>query len=143
MVNCSLLNKLLLYMDNIFYLNDGGCCYIAYVIARNCEKYKIPYKVVFCDEEDIFPEDIVSKIKKRSKKGIFTDQEYSCCHINIKIKNININPMDWDFEYETNDINSKDLLWIYRKGDWNKCYETSNNSLISKFLNKVCEKTLN
>lgn len=45
------LNQLCKVLESSFFVNEGGCCYIAYVIAKNLEKLNIPYKVVLCDED--------------------------------------------------------------------------------------------
>ena len=29
------------------YINSGGCCYIAYLLAKQLERRKIPFKVIF------------------------------------------------------------------------------------------------
>lgn len=140
------LNNLLNDLDSIIKINHGGCCYIAYLIARNCEYRNIKYQVVIRDS-DITPKDTrkyYSKIKRRASGGIFPDDQYACNHIYIRIKGININP-DGDYGDENEcvmNLNSKDLLWIYRMGEWNESYDTTNNSILSKFINIICEKVL-
>lgn len=138
----NLLNNLLSDIDNILDINSGGCCYIAYIIAKYCDLHNIKYSVIFTDYEDLFS-NVDNLIKNRSSKGIFDDSEYSCNHIYLKINNICINKEELEYSYESDIINSDDLLWIYRNGDWNETYDTANNSIISKFINKICERTLN
>ena len=138
----NLLNKILSDIDNILDINCGGCCYIAYVIAKYCDTHNIPYYVVFTDNEDLFS-NVDERIKSRSRTGIFDDGEYSCNHIYLNINNMNINfDTFMEYHYKSNSINSDDLLWIYKRGNWNDIYDKNNNSIISKFINKICEKTL-
>jgi hypothetical protein len=124
-------------LESSFFINQGGCCYIAYVIAKNLEKLNIPYKVVLCDEDIVVDEKdyYYGNIKKRSRKGII-HYEYSFNHVYLTIDDMAINYVSYlnDNPIELF-LNSKDLFWIYKKGDWNRVYDSKLNPKIYKIIN--------
>ena len=67
------LDKLCKFLDEVYNINCGGCCYVAACLAECLQKDNISYQVVVLE----CPEDIVkfSKIKK------------SCCHYFLSINN--------------------------------------------------------
>lgn len=131
------LNQLCKVLESNFFVNEGGCCYIAYVIAKNLEKLNIPYKVVLCDEGIVETEKdfYYGNIKKRSRKGIY-DYNYSFTHVYLTIDNLAINYVDYLDENPIElFLNSKDLFWIYKKGAWNPIYDSKLNPKIYKIIN--------
>lgn len=134
------LKKLVTFIDNTYNINNGGCCYLSYIIAKQLEKHNIPYLVGITSYGDFDISEIKSNINKRSRNGVFNFDDYGCYHISIKIGHLDVNVIeDNTSDVEYINLTSKDLHWLYNKGlensDWNTTYNTDNNQIISKFIN--------
>ena len=134
------LKKLVTFIDNTYNINEGGCCYLSYIIAKQLEKHNIPYLVGITSYGDFDISEIKSNINKRSRNGVFSFDDYGCNHISIKIGHLDVNVIeDNTSDVEYINLTSKDLYWLYNKGlknsDWNTTYNTDNNQIISKFIN--------
>ena len=134
------LKNLVTFIDNTYNINEGGCCYLSYIIAKQLEKYNIPYLVGITSYGDYDISEIKSNINKRSRNGVFDFDDYGCNHISIKIGYLDVNVIEDDTsDVEYINLTSKDLHWLYNKGlknsDWNTTYNTDNNQIISKFIN--------
>ena len=132
------LKKLVTFIDDAYDINNGGCCYLSYLLAKQLEKHNIPFLVGISWETDCSIDEIKNNISNRSKDGVFSDDDYGCYHISIQIERVDINSLYCsDTEYIS--LASKDLHWLYNKGlknsDWNTTYNTDNNQIISKFIN--------
>ena len=44
------LNSLCKEMNKEFFINHGGCCYVAAVIAENLERCNIPHTIIHYDK---------------------------------------------------------------------------------------------
>lgn len=139
-INITQLNSLLIDLDKILKINSGGCCYIAYIIAKNLEKYKIPFKVILMDDDLKEQSYYFQGIKNREPSVV----DYGFAHVCIKVYSKVINPYRFKdrIGLRTVELNSKDLLWMYRRGDWNELYDITNNSILIRFLNKICKKLI-
>ena len=133
------LKKLITFIDNTYNINEGGCCYLTYIIAKQLEKHNIPYLVGITSYGDFDISEIKSNINKRSRNGVFSFDDYGCNHISIKIGHLDVNVIEDIHNVEYINLTSKDLHWLYNKGlknsDWNTTYNTDNNQIISKFIN--------
>ena len=134
------LKNLVTFIDNTYNINEGGCCYLSYIIAKQLEKHNIPYLVGITSYGDFDISEIKSNINRRSRNGVFNFGDYGCYHISIKIGHLDVNVIeDNTSDVEYINLTSKDLHWLYNKGlknsDWNTTYNTDNNQIISKFIN--------
>ena len=133
------LKKLVTFIDNTYSINEGGCCYLSYIVAKQLEKHNIPYLVGITSYGDFDISEIKSNINKRSRNGVFSFDDYGCNHISIKIGHLDVNVIEDINDVEYINLTSKDLYWLYNKGikngDWNTTYNTDNNQIISKFIN--------
>lgn len=134
------LKNLVTFIDNTYNINEGGCCYLSYIIAKQLEKHNIPYLVGITNYGDFDISEIKSNINRRSRNGVFSFDDYGCNHISIKIGHLDVNVIeDNTSDVEYINLTSKDLHWLYNKGikngDWNTTYNTDNNQIISKFIN--------
>ena len=133
------LKKLITFIDNTYDINNGGCCYLLYIVAKQLEKHNIPYLVGITSYGDFDISEIKSNINKRSRNGVFSFDDYGCNHISIKIGHLDVNVIEDTNDVEYINLTSKDLHWLYNKGlknsDWNTTYNTDNNQIISKFIN--------
>ena len=109
------LNCLCFELSECYDINNGGCCYVAAVIAEQLEKYNIPFKVGYAE---------------------------SPTHYAIKVCDRYINRDDFKFKH-IYEWNSKYLYNEYKEGLWNDMYNKKNNlavktkikSLFSKYEN--------
>lgn len=122
------LDKLCKFLDEVYDINCGGCCYVAACLAECLQKDNISYQVVVIE----CPEGIVkfSKIKR------------SCCHYFLSINNNDINGYEdvGDDEYGVFDnISSRSLFNHYKKYSWNNCYNSNKNKFIKKIIKQYYE----
>ena len=114
------LNKLCKEMDDYYYINCGGCCYVAAVLAKNLESVNIPYALVHYD--------------------------LNGCHYAIKVDDRYLNRSDYrkeeiiDFD---EDITSDDIFDIYYEGHWNDIYNKRWNLIVSTRIKSLFRKYAN
>lgn len=107
------LNTLCIKLDNEWNINRGGCCYVAYVLAKYLEECEIPFIV----------------------------REYeSPCHYVVEVSDRCLNRSGFDGYYIPYDWNSNDLLNIYKKGSWNWVYKVKHNSAIHLKIKAIFNK---
>lgn len=107
------LNTLCTKLDDEWDINCGGCCYVAYVLAKYLEEYKIPFIVRDYD----FPTHYVVEVSDRClNRGGFDG-----CYISY----------DWT---------SDKLLDIYKTSSWNKYYDVKHNSAVHLKIKAVFNK---
>lgn len=136
-----LINDLCKILDDNYNINSGGCCYVAYILAKNLEKYHISYKVAF---SDLYQCKSGSSIINESEIEVKYNK-YSCCHTWIIVSDYHINGFDNYENFDlTANLTSKELLTMYNKGKWNDEYSTSNNKLIRRLISStfksLCQK---
>lgn len=129
------LNSICSCLDKIYRINNGGCCYIAYIIADILYKEGIDYEVVVVPEED---SDLPDK---------FEDIKDSAYHVFIKVKfkdeDYLINSDDCslegdDTEYEArsyNNVTPEEILNYYNSFHWNWVYNAVKNKFIKYVIN--------
>lgn len=135
------LNTVCYDLHTKYFINFGGCCYVAYIIAKRLEKLHIRYKFVISDYE--FYGDIPSSLKCRksikSRDNNFTYMD-TRCHYYLEINNKYINPMYNHGRYDSVSIgwiNSDDILYLYKKGSWNNSFKHKYIPNIEKSINLV------
>lgn len=137
-------NNLFSYLDEVFYINAGGCCFVAYVLAKKLESLKKEFRLVLYDDEYLDDTDsgvIRENIKSRNLCKC-PNGDNTCSHYAIKVRNLGIiNPSDFKNEKHVTikDISSRDILWIYEQGEWNECYNPQVNDIIEKNIDLIFE----
>ena len=120
------LDKACIELDNKYNINNGGCCYVAYVLFKLLEKDGLNPILIINDYSDYLDEnDIEYNLK------------YSHYHYCVKICNKYINYIDdgEDLDYvEIPNISAKEVLNLYKNGSWNRDYDKSLNKKIAKIL---------
>lgn len=117
-----LLNELLDSLNSKYRINEGGCCYVAYIIARNLKKLNIDFNIMFTDSE---PLDI---------RNIHNNE--SVYHVYLHIPYIgDVNPMYSEYNKKFN-LSIKELLVYYNNSIWNNTYNPEFNNCINKQINK-------
>lgn len=107
------LNALCIKLDNIYNINNGGCCYVAYVLAKYLEEYKIPFTV----REYDFPSHYVVEVSR------------GC-----------LNRSGFNGYYESYNWDSNSLLKMYREYSWNTRYNVKHNSAVHLKIKAIFNK---
>ena len=134
------LNRLCQLLNKKYSINRGGCCYVAYLIARNFDRLHIPYKLVIFDHYDkdlmAVKQELYKQRSHRSSYKSVTGAN-SCTHYCLQVGEELINAANYSrlFKYVIPDINYKHILWIYHHGLWNRRYCTRNNLAIKRIIN--------
>ena len=110
------LNKLCNKLDEQYSINHGGCCFVAATLARQLEKYNIPFSVIY----------------------------YNLCgtHFAIKVSDRIINRAEYR-KREIEDIyfwNSEYLYETYYSEDWNPTYNTQYNLVVEEKIKSVFKR---
>lgn len=110
------INELCLNLDYKYDINNGGCCFVAAVIAQQLENYNIPYEVY---------------------------EYFSPCHYIIKVSDRCLNnPREYYFrdKYIMEDYNSSKLFKLYYEEDWNEKYSRKWNLIVETKLKSLFRK---
>lgn len=141
------LNKFLCKLNKKYCINDGGCCFVASILAEMFDKYNIKYSLVIQATDYKDSKEVENEIK--SNKANY-DAEDSCVmfgtcdHYSLQVENYGIIndyqeyysdgcPVDY-YYYKFDNISAKDIAWIYSNGIWNTKYSIKQNKLISNLL---------
>lgn len=119
-------------LDKIYHINNGGCCYISYIIADILHKEGIDYEVIVVPgEETDLPDN-------------FDDITYSAYHVFIKV---DINDKDYlinSYECSTEDIaisyvdiTPEQILAYYKRTTWNNLYNVAKNKFVKYVINLI------
>lgn len=110
------INKLCLELDSKYKINDGGCCFVAACLARQLEKYKIPFTLIHYNEWS--------------------------CHYAIKVKDRYLNRCDFRKNEISAEIKCRAsyISNIYYNKDWNPMYSIQNNLTVEKAIIAVFKK---
>lgn len=146
------LNRLCTQLDNDYYINEGGCCYVAYVIAKLMNRYNINdyYLSIVNTEpkEQLFVLDNIKRRKKKDDEDHLIIKDGTCNHYFITINNKKINGCGYFWKspklFRMNiSINPNDILWIYHNGNWCDTYDKRNNLAVYnriEYIFKQCQK---
>lgn len=125
------LNHICSKLDDKYDINNGGCCYTAYCIAKILEKANLKFYLVALDREYQF-----------YKESKIADLQRSCNHYAIRIKT-DCNSYTINISSFTN-VRSKelkasaaDILEHYNQHLWNEMYNTANNSNVQTTIEKT------
>lgn len=135
------LNDLCNTLIEEYDINSGGCCFVAYVIAKQLDKLHIKYSL---QVSDYYPKDEVAinrevRNKKRNACDTFSVTGFNTCsHYYLKVEGGgNVNQDECPSEetvYTITGINHSNIGWIYKNGSWNSQYSKRNNKLIKKII---------
>lgn len=143
------INDLCIKLSGRYHINCGGCCYLAYLLAKNLEQLNIRYDFVI-EEYGIkssyrsheFTKLELRKAIKSNKRRINGVGFISCCHYTVKIDGILCNTIpnsNWQ-SISVACIKPEHILSIYDKGHWNDTYNTDNNPIIERIVNYAFKK---
>lgn len=112
-------------LNTIYDINNGGCCYIAYVIAEILEKENIQFLVM------VDADDCLENFKD------YNDVHHIWIQTEDSGYKIDINKGGWESGYDYCYVTSKDILDMYNKGEWNDMYNASKNRFIKHIINEL------
>ena len=107
------INKLCLELDEKYNINNGGCCYVAYCIAKQLELHNIPFKII---HYNLFG-----------------------CHYAIKVSDRYLNRSDFRKKeiFKVMNCCADELLNIYYSESWNQAYDVKHNLLVRKLIQEL------
>lgn len=134
------INRLCEFLDEEYYINCGGCCFIASLLAEHLDRLKISYSLVAYDylekDLDYIQHEVSSKIKNKSCRKSVTGN-HTCNHYCLIIEGAGeVNSGDFSecSRHVIKDVRSSNIRWIYRNGKWNCDYDTRNNKAIKNIV---------
>lgn len=109
-----MINELLNRLNDKHHFNSGGCCLVAYLIARELERLKEPFKLV---------------IQNSSWRG----NHY--CLVCDRFGMIN------GFDKHQNQIaleaSSETIRRLYEENEWSSRYDTNNNKILEEEIKHI------
>lgn len=131
---CKVLDSICQSLDNIYLINDGGCCWIAYCICKLL--YNSGFRVDLA---------LVNRLHEINI-GNIKDLNESLTHYFIKLGNYTINQGE-DFEDKEyvvlTDVKPNDLLDHYKSQEWCCTYDHRKNYVVYKILKTIYFDKLN
>lgn len=140
------INTVAAYCEDKYSINHGGCCYFAYLVARELDKRKVKYKLAI--EDWTFSKKFCKTNRLKARKAIKSRKQYvsgnslvNCNHFTLMIGDELVN---YEQGYEQviliSYVHAEDIEWIYKTGRWNSCYKTKNNPIVEKLVIKAFDK---
>lgn len=117
------LNNLCKFLDEEYDINAGGCCYIAYCLAKLLSKDKFKFRVIVYEDYEL--------------KDKFSEISESHYHYAIGIGNYTINPTECDEDFCRNiyyNVRASEILNHYKNNSWNEYYNSTKNKFIFKII---------
>lgn len=134
------LNKLCITLEDNYDINCGGCCYVAYEIAKHLDRLNIRYQLAIANYSYLKKSAINTEIRSKRRNAKDTESVTgfnTCSHYFIKIDGGGgVNQGSWKDcpVYLVTEINHRNIQWIYRMGSWNDMYEKHHNKHIKKLI---------
>lgn len=125
------LNELCSTLVRKYNVNCGGCCYVAYEIAKHLDRFHISYELRVLNDYPI-------NLRKGNRELDLISGSNVCCHYYLVIHgggSVNRGSFGtWYYTYVITGINHRNLSWLYRTNSWNSAYKRKNNKLIKKII---------
>lgn len=136
------INSLCKFLDETYSVNCGGCCFLAYLIAKHLDKLGMEYTLVIydnCGKDRIQIEHEVTSCRKNKGCSNSVTGVHSCNHYCLQLIGagvVNGGQEDDYHRYIISDISHKNIRWIYTNSEWNDCYEIRHNKTIKNIVNE-------
>lgn len=136
------LNSLCKFLNETYCINQGGCCFVASLIAKHLDKLGIKYDLVIYDHykkhEDLIEYEIVNCHRNTSISSSVTGY-CGCYHYCLRIKgagvvNENNSQEETEYQYIISKISYKNIKWIYKNSKWNDSYDTKYNKVVRNIV---------
>lgn len=136
------LDQLCQCLDSLYDINNGGCCYIAYLIACHLDKLKVKYDLVIYDYEEKDEDHVNNEVCNMCFPNSITGNQ-TCTHYCISISGggiINEGDVTGLSKCLVKGITSKNLKWLYKHGSWNEVYNRGDNKYVKGMINLFFSK---
>lgn len=136
------LNYLCKYLDNRMYINYGGCCYLAYLIFTELDRYKIPCYLVI----QSYDKKSISKISKEirflkrdpANSSQFPNVLCGSHYCVATLHNKYINKLECiNHNYTIHNITSNEIKHIYNLGIWSNVYDIKFNHMLGILIKGI------
>ena len=135
------LDKLCAKLNEEYYINAGGCCFVTFCIATQLYKYNIPYKVVVLYDSSVSSTEL--RYNFRNNTGFATNDD-TANHYILQVKGRYINLGSFNIKYyyvsKASYIKPIEIYNVYLDGSWNSCYDNRNNLRIYREIVKFFKK---
>lgn len=134
------LNDLCKFLDDNYFVNSGGCCFIASKIAEHLDLNKIPYKLIvedYCSKDYKAIRSEVRAMRNNQDSDKSCTGCHTCSHYYLQIPGIgSINQAGEpiDHTYTISHVKACNINWIYETGSWNDTYNPDLNYLIDNYI---------
>ena len=126
------LNSLCKKLNESFGINYGGCCYVAYCIARLLEKDNFNFSLVVFDKRYE-----LKKFVELSELPEPMDHYAIIIESDDASSGINCCEDDYDDFYQDFKVSSKHILEYYLNNRWNSSYNIINNVYVKSLIERV------
>ena len=148
------LNKLCSRLSSDYDINLGGCCFVAYEIAKHFDRLRLKYELRVYDNCGKDRQAINNEVRSKHRNNVNSKSVTgynSCCHYFLWLEGAGCINHDPDYfkgfeSYSITKINHTNIRWIYKVSKWNDCYDVRNNIKIKRIINsyfkryeKVCK----
>ena len=143
-----LVNELCKRIDEYVYNYDlfaGGCCYAAYVLAKNLKQLGIKYKTVLYQYDDILNEtNFNNAINGKGVSHVAIEVEIGIMRYIIGDCSGILNFFNWyGYKFKIRKytgISPEEIIEGYRNNIWNDKYDRHHNGPLMRDINKICNK---
>ncbi len=134
------LNHLCKCLHDMYDINYGGCCYVAYIIAKHLDLLGIKYNLVVCDDLKRNEKEINLEVHNKVKNCNYKTSVVNCtcnhyCINIIGVGHINRGKCKYPHKYFIKNIDNAHIKWIYNNGSWNERYDKKRNKIVSNMIN--------
>lgn len=136
------LNILCKTLDDLYGINSGGCCYVAYLISKWLDRFSINYQLVIYDDykrNTIAISYEIHNMRRNYSMYNSASGRYCCCHYCIFIIGggyVNRGDITGLKQHSISGITNKNIRWLYNTGNWNKMYDIKNNKALRNIIGK-------
>lgn len=136
------LNSLCEFLNEAYSVNQGGCCFLASLIAKHLDKLSIKYDLVIYDHyakyKELIKREVISCHRNRGVSNSVVGY-CACNHYCLRVKGAGVINGDnfqeeTEYQYTIPDISYKNVKWIYKNSRWNDCYDMKYNKVIRNIV---------
>ena len=135
-------------IDEYVYNHDlfsGGCCYAAYVLAKNLKQLGIKYKTVLYQYNEILNEtNFNNAINGKGVSHVTIEVEIGIMRYTIGDCSGILNFFNWyGYKFKIRKytgISPEEIIEGYRNNKWNDTYDRHHNGPLMRDINKICNK---
>lgn len=136
---CRDLNKLCNDLDKKIFINSGGCCFVASLIAYHFDKLGFKYKLVILSRNKKNINKITKEVNSKAHNNCTENSitHFNCCaHYYLLLDGggyINLGDFNYKEYYRYSmKVHCSKISWIYKTGNWNDTYNIKYNKYIRK-----------